>query len=140
MPSTLIRIMLEKHAYPVLDEESIDDFLGCHDEVVLFFSENPQQFPESDDLAVILPELVKAFAGRLSAALISQGSQHRLQARYGFGGWPALVFLRRGELLGCITQLRNWEDYLREIRQLMDAQPIKSPRIKIPVISEAVRN
>jgi hydrogenase-1 operon protein HyaE len=131
--------MLEKHAYPVLDEQTIDAFLDGHEEVVLFFSENPKQFPESDDLAVILPELLEALGGRLQAALISQGSQHRLQGRYGFGSWPALVFLRRGELLGVITQLRNWEDYLREIRQLLDADPVKSPRIKIPVVSEAPR-
>ncbi len=139
MPSPSIRVMLEKHAYPVLDEDSIDEFLHSRDEAVLFFSGNPHQFPKSNDLADILPELIKAFGGRLQAALIIQESQHRLQRRYGFAAWPALVFLRRGAYLGAITQLQNWEDYLREIRRILDSEPVKAPGFKIPVVGESAR-
>ena len=127
MPFTLLNNMIETHNYPVLDEDTLDDFLNSHNEVVLFFSENPQQFPESNDVAMILPELVKAFAGRLEAALISQESQHKLQSRFGFGSWPALVFLRKAEYLGVITQVQNWDDYLRDIRQLLSSEPVKAP-------------
>ena len=44
-----------------------------------------------------------------------------------FGTWPALVFLRRGEYLGVITQVQNWDDYLREIRYLLDSEPTRTP-------------
>ncbi len=139
MPSRLIRVMIEKHAYPVLGEDSIDEFLHSRDDAVLCFSGNPHQFPESNDLAVVLPELIKAFAGRLQAALISQESQNRLRRRCGFGAWPALVFLRRGEYLGAITRLQNGEDYLREIRRILDSEPVKAPGFKIPVVGESAR-
>lgn len=140
MPSPLIRNMIEKYDYPELDEETLDDFLNGHDEVVLFFAENPKKFPESDDVAMILPEIIKAYEGRLEAAVISPSAEHSLQRRYGFGSWPALVFLRGGEYLGVITQVQNWEDYLREISQLLAADPVKPPGFKIPVVSESARS
>ena len=137
MPSTLIRNMLEQHRYPVVDETTLDEFLKTHEEVVLFFAENPKQFPESDDVAMILPELVKAFNGRFQAALVSQSSEKALQKRYGFSTWPSLVFLRNGEYLGVISQVQNWDDYLREIQHILDSDPGRPPGVGIPVVTEA---
>ncbi len=140
MPSPLIRNMVAQHAYPVLNADSLQVFLAKHREVVLFFAENPKQFPESDDVAMILPELVAAFCGRLQAALIAQSAEHQLQARFGFATWPALVFLRDGDYLGAITRVQNWDDYLREIRRLLDSAPVRAPGFKIPVVSEPLGN
>jgi len=136
MPSPLIRNMVEQYAYPVLDADSLEVFCAEHHEVVLFFAENPTQYPESNDVAMILPELVKAFSGRLQAALIAQSAERALQARYGFGTWPALVFLRDGQYLGVITQVQNWDDYLREIQGLLDSAPVRAPGFRIPIVSE----
>ena len=138
MPSPLIHNMVEKYAYPVIDESGLESFLADNHDVVLFFAENPKQYPESNDVAMILPELVKAFSGRLQAALVAKSAERRLQARYGFGTWPALVFLRDGQYLGVITQVRNWDDYLHEIRRLLDSEPVRTPGFKIPVVSEPV--
>ena len=139
LPSLQLRNMLERYGYPLLDEQNIDEFLNRHAEVVLFFAENPDRYPESDDVAMILPELIKAFDGRLQAAVIGPTDERSLQARYGFGTWPALVFLRRGEYLGAITRVQNWEDYLREIRSLLDSEPVRAPGFKVPVVSEPAR-
>jgi hydrogenase-1 operon protein HyaE len=136
MPSPQIRRLTEKHHLPVLNEENLDDYATQQENLMLFFSENPQQFPESNDVAMVLPELVKAFDGRLQAALIDHDAQHSLQTRYGFGQWPALVFLRRGEYLGAITQIQNWDDYLREIEQLLQADPARAPGFAIPVVAD----
>ena len=87
-------------------------------------------------MAMILPELVKAFGGLFKAALVAQSAERTLQARYGFRTWPALVFLRRSEYLGVITQVQNWEDYLRGIQRLLDSEPMQAPGFKIPVVSE----
>lgn len=137
MPSVLIDNMIEQYRYPVLEPDSVETFIDAHDEVVLFFSEDPAKYPESNDVAMILPELVKAFDGRLQAALVGRSAERALQARYGFGAWPALVFLRQGEYLGVITQVQNWEDYLREIRRLLESEPTRPPGFKIPVVSDA---
>ncbi len=134
MPSPLIQKMIERYHYPVLSEESLDEFLQTQNECVLFFTENPTQFPESDDVAMILPELVKEFDGRFSAAVIAQHSQRKLQARYGFNEWPSLVFLRQGKYLGTISRVQDWQDYLTLIRQILSSQPRSAPGIGIPVV------
>jgi hydrogenase-1 operon protein HyaE len=136
MPSPQIRRLTERHHYPVLSEATLDRFAREQESLVLFFSEDPLKFPESNDVAMVLPELIKAFAGRLQAALIEPNAQHRLQSRFGFNQWPALVFLRRGEYLGAITQIQNWEDYLREIDRLLQSDPVPAPSFPIPVVAD----
>ena len=46
---------------------------------------------ETLDLAVVLPQLLKSFPQRLSAAVIARSAEKAVQARYGFRTWPALV-------------------------------------------------
>lgn len=136
MSSPLIDILIEKHGYPLLSEADLDAFLEAHDEVVLFFTENPVKFPESNDVAVILPELMKIYGERLTAAVIDRESERRLYSRYQFNGWPALVFLRKGGYLGAITRVQDWGVYLEEIEKLLNSEPSDRPVFKIPVVSE----
>jgi hydrogenase-1 operon protein HyaE len=134
MSSVLIRKLYEEYGYPLLDQATLEPFLAANDDVVLFFSERPENYPEANDVAVILPELMKQFEGRLRAAVIAPGSQHNLQKRYGFLRWPALVFLRHGEYLGAITQMKDWSEYLIEIERLLDSEPTRAPGIGVPVV------
>lgn len=129
MPSQLIRAMCATHGYPVLTEETIDDYLHEHEDVVLFFTENPTHFLESDDVAVILPELMKLFGGRLAAAVIDKESERALHKRYNFKGWPSLVFLRRGQYLGVITRIKDWDIYIREFERILNSDPVPPPVI-----------
>ena len=76
-----------------------------------FFVTTRCMFPESHDVAVILPELIKAFSGRLQAAVIAKPIERELQARFRFTSWPSLVFLRNGEYLGVIAGIRDWQEY-----------------------------
>ncbi len=134
MPSPLIESMIEQYSYPVLDESTIDDFINAQDESVLFFTENPTRFPESDDVAMILPELVSEYGNRFSAAVIEQKSQRKLQGRFGFKEWPTLVFLRKGQYLGAISRVQDWNDYILEINKLLTSAPKPTPGIGIPVV------
>ena len=137
MPSPLIRKLIDEYHYPEVNSENIDDFLLKNHQVVLFFTENPKQFPESNDVAVVLPELMKFYAGQLKIAVVSQVSQRQLQTRYGFSSWPSLVFLRQGQYLGVISQIQNWTDYQYQFNQILNSEPAGIPLFKIPVISES---
>lgn len=123
MTSPLIDNLSERHGFPLLTEAAVDAFIGERENVVLFFTENPTQYPESNDVAVILPELLKAFGGQLDAAVIHRDAERALQPRYGFSQWPALVFLRRGQHLGTISRVQSWEHYVREISALLQESP-----------------
>jgi len=120
-----------RHGLPRLDADNFDLFVYGHDDVVLFFANDPVMFPESHDLAVILPELLKAFAGRLHGALIARSVERELQTRYRFTGWPTLVFLRRGEYLGVITGIKDWQEYGREFNRILALQPSEPPGFDI---------
>lgn len=127
MTSPLLEQLQTRHGYPLLDADSYDHFVYGNETVVLFFCNDPVQFPESNDVAVILPELVKAFSGRLQAALIAKPIERELQARFRFTGWPSLVFLRNGEYLGVITGIRNWHEYSQETAGILAAAPSQPP-------------
>jgi hydrogenase-1 operon protein HyaE len=134
--STPVQRLHKQHGFPLLDEHEVDDFLRQHEHCVLFFSEDPKRYPESNDVAVILPELIKVFGNRLTAAVIAGSAEKALQARYGFNRWPALVFIRRGQYLGAITRVRDWNDYIQEIQRVLAAEPSHPPGVGIPVVHQ----
>jgi hydrogenase-1 operon protein HyaE len=127
MSSPLIDQLQTRHGLPLLDADSYDNFVYSHETVVLFFCNDPVQFPESHDVAVILPELVKVFCGRLQAAVIAKSVERELQARFRFTGWPSLVFLRNGEYLGVITGIKDWQEYGQEFARILAAAPSQPP-------------
>jgi len=137
MPSPLIENMIEQQGYAVVDEHSIGAFLESSETAVLFFTENPKHYPESNDVAVILPELMKQFAGRLKVAVVDRAAEQALRARYPFNEWPALVFVRNGDYIGAISRVQDWDVYLREFERLLNAEPSPIKGFKIPVVSES---
>ena len=135
MFSPLVQNMIAQYDFPVLTAGELEAFLETHPEVVLFFTENATKFPETNDVAMILPELVKAFDGRFSAAVVSLADQCKLQMRYGFREWPTLVFLRGGEYLGAISRVQDWNIYLDEINRILASEPSAPPDFRLPVSS-----
>jgi hydrogenase-1 operon protein HyaE len=135
MRSPLIQALIDEHHYTLLTEDNIEAFLQTNEDAVLFFSENPKQFPESNDVAVILPELMRQFGHRLTAAVVDESAERSLHKRYVFNKWPALVFLRRGEYLGVITGMQNWSDFMGEIERILAAAPVKASELELPVVT-----
>jgi len=117
----LIERLVAQLGFPEVDATTVDEFMAGPGDAVLFFSENPRQHPESLDVAVILPELVNTFRGRLRAAVVSRASERELQKRFGFARWPALVFVRGGEYVGAITAVQDWDFYVSRVQELLDS-------------------
>ena len=136
MRSPYIQALLDEHQYALLTEDKLDDFLQVHENVVLLFTENPKHFPESNDVAVILPQLMSEFVGRLTAAVIDEAAERPLHKRYAFNRWPALVFLRRGEYLGVIAGMQNWSDFRCEFERLLASTPVQAPAFTLPIVAE----
>jgi hydrogenase-1 operon protein HyaE len=120
----LIERLVTALGFPEVDASSVDEFLAEPVDAVLFFTENPETNAETRDVAVVLPEIVKAFAGRLRPAVVSRAAERELQKRFGFARWPALVFVREGELVGTLTSIHDWSVYLEKVAAL----PIQSWR------------
>ena len=133
MTSPLIDRLVDELGYPVLDDDNFEDFITNTPYSVLFLTEDPKRFPESLDVAVILPELIKRF-GQLTPAVVSTNIQTACRGRYNFMAWPALVFLKNGQYLDAITKVQNWDDYVREISRILTLAPRPDPGIGIPVV------
>jgi hydrogenase-1 operon protein HyaE len=127
MTSPLIMQLQTRHGLPLLDADNYDHFVYGNETVVLFFCNDPVHFPESNDVAVILPELLKAFSGSLQAAVIGKAIERELQARFRFSSWPSLVFLRNGEYLDVISGIRDWQEYIQKTVRILAATPSQPP-------------
>ena len=137
MSAPLIDALVERHGLPFLNEAGLDTFVADGAHSLLFLAGDPVKYPEALDVAVILPELLKVFAGRFQAAVIAPEAEQALQTRFGFSRWPALVLLRGDAYLGAITRVRNWDEYLVELSRLLDSEPSRPPGVGIPVNAEA---
>ena len=130
--SPLLQSVIERHGYQVVDEDGLDDVTAAIDFSVLFFGGDAQRMAESNDVAVILPELEKAFDGTFIPLVVAREAERALQRRYRFNAFPTLVFLRRGQYLGAIQGVRDWIDYLHEIRAVLESEPSDPPPFKFP--------
>ncbi len=137
MSSPLIEQLTTQHGYPLLDKTTFQAFIDAHDTVVLLFTEDPKRYPEANDVAVVLPELMSVFKDRMSAAVIDRTYERELQKTYEFNYWPTLVFLKKGQYLGNIGKIKDWSEYMEDIPKILDSEPSRNPGLGIPVITEA---
>ncbi len=132
MFSPLLQSIIERHGYEVVNHQQLDQFAQDREHVVLFFAGDAERLAESNDVAVVLPELDKAFAGTITPAIVARESERELQRRYRFNAFPSLVFLRRGQYLGTIQRIQDWADYIRDIRAILTSEPTEPPPFKLP--------
>jgi hydrogenase-1 operon protein HyaE len=129
----LFRRLAQCGVCPEIDANAFDSFAAQAGNTLVFFAEEPAKYREVLDLAVILPELAQAFAGRFRAGLLMPEAARALAPRYGFNKWPALVMLRGGEYIGAVAGLRDWASYVSEIGALLEAPASRPPSVGIAV-------
>ncbi len=131
MPSPLIDALTTRHGFPTVNEATVGAFLRDNEDCVLFFTGDADRLVESDDVAVILPELLKRFP-QLTPALVEKPAERPLQLEYRFNAFPALVFLRKEGYLGAISRLLGWQEYLSEVGAILARDPSEPPPYKFP--------
>ena len=135
----LLAQLVTKHQAQWLDFENIDAWLAQQQgDQVLLFAGDPVRFPESIDVAVVLPELqrVCAAAGRVfgMAVAVPQYAE-ALAKKFGSQRWPTLMFFRSGNYVTTVSGMHDWNDYLHLVAQALDAPISRAPTIGIPVVS-----
>ncbi|WP_420411541.1 hydrogenase-1 expression HyaE [Roseibium sp.] len=132
MFSPLLTSIIDREGLKVVDETSLDERAEQTVLSMVFFPGDANRLSESNDVAVILPELVKAFDGNVTAFVVARKAERELQRRYRFNSFPSLVFLRKGDYLGTIQGVRDWADYLLEISEILTKDPTDPPPFKFP--------
>ncbi len=119
MASPLIARLTTVHGIAAVGSAELDAFLAQAGERVLFLTDDPTSNRETNDVAVVLPELMAAMGGRLSAAVADRALEPQLTLRFAVLVLPALLFFRDGLFLGQITRMRDWDLYLRMAADLL---------------------
>ena len=120
----------------VLEPADVDAWTGAPGRALLVFTEDPVLYRETLDLAVIVPELAQAMAGRFRTGVLLPAAARAVAARYGFRRWPALVLLKDGRYVGAVDGLRDWQVYVEEMTRLLEAEPTRPPTVGIAVTAE----
>jgi hydrogenase-1 operon protein HyaE len=129
----LLAQLAARHAFAELEATTFDAWIAAPGHALLLFVEEPAKLKETLDLAVIAPEIAKAFGGRFRCAVLMPVAAKAIAVRYGFRRWPALVVLRDGGYVGAIDGLRNWDEYVNEVTRLLDAPVTRPPSIGVAV-------
>ena len=137
MSHPLIDRLVSELGYPEISLANHDEFVAASGMNVLFFPGDPKTVKDATDLAVVLPELMNAFAGTLNAGVVTDtfGDGIKLKRLYGFTHYPSLVFVRDGGYVGTISRIRGWQEYLTTINGFFVAETRRRPGIPIEVVS-----
>lgn len=131
----LLERLRAQSSISLLDEAGLESFIAAAGDGMVLFTQEPDQQPETWDVAVILPEVLKQTGSRLRAAIIPPDLARKEKARYGITRWPSLVFVRDGDYVGVIDGMRNWDEYLREIADMLNKPVGRAPSVGIPVMA-----
>jgi len=132
MTSPLIEALVSRHGFAVVDEDSLDAFLAANAHSVLFFPGDAERLVESNDIAVILPEILKVYGKKLTPALVAKASERQLQRRFRFNAFPSLVFMRGAGYLGVLSRVLDWSDYMAEIPAMLARDVSEPPPFEFP--------
>jgi hydrogenase-1 operon protein HyaE len=132
MTTSLIEALVARHGFAVVDEASLDAFLEAHEHALLFFPGDAERLVESSDVAVILPEILKIYRGKIAPALVAKSAERALQRRFRFNAFPSVVFMRGTGYLGVISRVLDWQQYLAEIPEILARAATEPPPFRFP--------
>lgn len=131
---------LTRHGLDEVDAATVDQFLRLADEAgavaVLLSAGDPNRFPEATDVAIVLPELIVAFNGRLRGAVIARDAESVLGQRFGVRVQPTLIFVAKGETLGLIAKIQDWSVYVDRITKLIDRPRGQSAAVAVTIVPQ----
>ncbi len=123
MSSPLVTRLTEDLNWPRLssaaDLAAYLDRPGAH---CLFVPGDPARNLETGDAAVILPELRMTFQHAFDCAVVDDAIDAEVRETYKALKTPAFIFLRDGVCLGSIQKVRDWDDYLGRITQILSVE------------------
>jgi hydrogenase-1 operon protein HyaE len=120
MTYPLLDALAARADLPTVDEANIDAFLAEGPHALLFFSGAAAPRPETSDVAAVLPEILRAFAGRLRGAIVAPEAEAALKSRFQVYVAPSLCVARGAEPVAVLPKILDWADYVQKIEAALD--------------------
>jgi hydrogenase-1 operon protein HyaE len=119
-----------------VDETTVAAWSAGGGDRVVLLAGDPVRFPEGQDVAAVLPELMKSFPNRFQIAVVPRDNEDAVARRYGSQRWPTLLFFRDGQYVTAIAGMQDWDVYLSGVAAALAMPPSRAPTIGIPVVSK----
>jgi hydrogenase-1 operon protein HyaE len=132
----LMRLVREFGASWV-DETSVADWSTGGGDRVLLLAGDAVRFPEGQDVAAVLPELMKSFPGRFCVGVVPRDNEDAVARRYGSQRWPTLLFFRDGQYVTALAGMQDWDVYPGMVAAALAMPASRPPTIGIPVVRQA---
>lgn len=116
--------------------EEFDELARGSADLAVLLTDDPVRNPESWDMAVILPEVLKTFCGRLAAVSLMPEPARQVARSYGVSRFPSLLFVRGGDYVGVLEGVYDWQVLGPAVHRLLDTPASRKPGIGIPVHAE----
>ncbi len=117
MSQALIDMLLRDTDCARVDGRSLDGFLNTPGAAVLFVAGFNAKRGETGDVAVVLRELLLDFPGTLRGGLVAAEAEPTVQTRFKAPVVPCLIVLRDGEPVAKLPGIKDWEDYVRAVKE-----------------------
>ncbi|MBB94565.1 MAG: hydrogenase accessory protein [Rhodobacteraceae bacterium] len=119
----LIARLTDEFGWPMLtNAHDVAEFTGRPGVHAIFVPGDAARNLETPDVAVILPELKMAFQGAFDCAICDGPTESTLKEATKVHKTPSILFYRGGQFLAGIPRVRDWDDYVVRITQIL-AQP-----------------
>ena len=130
--------LVSKHLAQWVDQDCLDAWLEQQQgDAVLLLAGDPIRFPESLDVAVVLPELQRATVSNgksFEIAVAVPESADAIATKFGSQRWPALIFFRDGQYVTTLSGMHDWVDYVDLVKQALSLPISRPPSIGIRLV------
>lgn len=119
-PHPLIDRLTDEMGWPLLsNDHDLAEFTARPGVHALFLPGDIKRNLETPDVAVILPELRIAFQNQFDCAVVDDTIEAAVRDSVKVFKTPSIFFYRAGKFLGAIPKVRDWDDYMTRIAQLL---------------------
>ena len=130
--ATQLERLETRHGFLRLTADEVDAFAAAGDSLLLLTDE-PQTCPEAWDMALVLPEALKAWPGRFRVGVADPAASREIAARFGASQLPAMLFQRDGAWVGKLEGMFEWDRLVAALGAMLAAPTARRPGIGIPV-------
>lgn len=117
---SIFKRLFEQEGFTLLNSAQLTDFLAAPGLKMLVFADDPNERKTTLDMAVIAPELKKAFSGTLSLTAWADFKEARsLALRWGLRSLPAVAIFLDANFLGAVQGLKPWDEYCRLLSEIV---------------------
>ncbi|HXW10840.1 MAG TPA: hypothetical protein VD737_09500 [Steroidobacteraceae bacterium] len=123
-PDSLIEQLARDPASEVVRRSGLQDFLARHPRALLFFTGDLARNPEGRDVAIVVRELLRQYAGRVALGLVDRRDETAVMAKTGVVVLPAVAFVADGRTVDVVARMRDWGAYAQAAERLFaDGDP-----------------